>query len=224
VVLYGIITGVGPWYMWVFSFLWWQFLAAFVISAGYHRYFSHKTFKAGSWYKYFVQYFAIFANPGPVIAWASSHRMHHSYTDTEKDPHSPKIKGFWTVYSSFWGYDTIIEKRFLKDLLRDKSIVFFHKHYFNIVLITILCLLVIDPKVLFFVFCVPVVLAFHGFGMINAVCHATSDVRNSFIANLLTAGEGYHANHHKRPYDAKIGSKWYHLDTGFWAIKLIEKK
>ena len=75
----------GELWMWLGSFLWWQWIAATSISAGYHRFFSHSSFRTGSWYPWYSQIVALFANPGPVLTWASTHRMHHYYSDTDKD-------------------------------------------------------------------------------------------------------------------------------------------
>lgn len=209
----------------IFSFIWWQFLAACVISAGYHRYFSHKSFETGNWYKYFVQFFALFANPGPVLTWASSHRMHHAYSDTEKDPHSPAFKGFFTVYFSMWGDTVVIERKFLKGLNTDKSIIFFYKNYFKLLMILALILITIDINLFIFGLCAPIVMAHHGYGLINAWTHRNvNNVKNSALANILTGGEGWHRNHHENGKDYQIGKRWYEIDTGAWFIWLIKNE
>jgi stearoyl-CoA desaturase (delta-9 desaturase) len=210
---------------WILSFLWWQFVAAFAISSGYHRYFSHQSFKANKWYEYVCQVLAVFANPGPVLSWAAGHRMHHRYSDTEKDPHSPAYKGFWKVYLSAWGYGTNIERKFLKRLIDNPSVLFFYKNYFKILLSIALILFLIDYNLFFYFMVVPIVLAFHGYGMVNAYTHRNGFPTNSWIANILTAGEGWHLNHHNDPGNCKIGKAWYQIDTGYFFIKhLIAKR
>lgn len=212
----------GEWWMWIASFLWWLFIAATSISAGYHRYFSHRAFTTGKWYEIYSQVLALFANSGPVLTWAATHRMHHAYSDTDRDPHSPKFKGFWKVYTNQWGYTVNIEKKFLKHLIDNKSVLFFYKHYFKLMSCIALLFLIVDPLLLVFGLTIPIVFAFHGYGLINAFTHRNNEVTNSALANVLTAGEGYHKFHHADGKNWKIGKKWYHFDTGSWFIKVIK--
>ena len=212
----------GEAWMFLFSFIWWQAIAITAISAGYHRYFSHNAYQAPAWYPVYAQIVALFANPGPVLTWASAHRMHHAYSDTDKDPHSPVYKGFWRVYASMWGNDVTIERRMLRGL-KTPSTQFFYRHYFKLSLSVAIILTIIDPMLLLFVYCVPVVFAFHGYGLINTITHIQGFPKNSVIANILTGGEGWHANHHADSKNWRIGKHWWQLDPGAAFIKLIKK-
>lgn len=214
----------GEWWMFVAGFMWWQFIAATSISAGYHRYFSHNAFKTGAWYPYYVQWLALFANPGPVLTWASAHRMHHFYSDTEKDPHSPIYKGFWKSYLSMWGDDiSYIEKRALRNLSNRPGVKFFHRHYFVLLYALAIVLFVIHPLLFLFGLALPIVFAFHGYGLINAFVHRKGHATNSALANILTGGEGWHENHHRRPGAWRIGETKWQLDPGAWFIKAIKQ-
>jgi stearoyl-CoA desaturase (delta-9 desaturase) len=213
----------GDVWMWIVSFVWWQWISATAISSGYHRYFSHRSFKTGEWYKWYVQFVGIFANPGPVLTWAATHRMHHAYSDSEKDPHSPKFKGFLKIYTSRWGDNVKIKRRFLTGLISDRSVKFFHTHYFTLSILLAGSLFLVDPLLLIFGYCIPVVLAFHGYGLLNAYTHKDGKPKNSFFANILTAGEGWHKNHHDRGGDWRIGRKWWQWDTGAIFIRIIKK-
>lgn len=213
----------GDVWMWIVSFVWWQWISATAISSGYHRYFSHRSFKTGEWYKWYVQFIGIFANPGPVLTWAATHRMHHAYSDSEKDPHSPKFKGFLKIYTNRWGDSVKIKRRFLTGLISDMSVKFFHTHYFTLSILLAGSLFLVDPLLLIFGYCVPVVLAFHGYGLLNAYTHKDGKPKNSFFANILTAGEGWHKNHHDRGGDWRIGRKWWQWDTGAIFIRIIKK-
>ena len=213
----------GNIWLFVASFIWWQWIAATSISAGYHRYFSHRSFKAPAWYHIYSQFLGLFANPGPVLTWAATHRMHHTYVDSDKDPHSPTIKGFLKVYCSAWGDDVKIERRMLKGL-NTPSIKFFYKNYFTLIILVPLFLFLIDPMLFLFGWCVPVVFAFHGYGIVNVLPHAKNgEPKNSWFANILTGGEGWHKNHHDRSQDWKIGQHWWQIDTGAWWIKAIKR-
>jgi stearoyl-CoA desaturase (delta-9 desaturase) len=213
----------GEWWMWILSFAWWQIIATTSISSGYHRYFSHRSFIAPKWYEIYCQILALFANSGPVLTWASAHRMHHAYSDASLDPHSPKFKGFWKVYTNQWGYSITIKRKFLKNLIDNKTVLFFYRYYFKLQFVIFTIFLIINPMLFIFAVALPIVFAFHGYGMINAVTHRKGSASNSIIANLLTAGEGYHKFHHEDSKNWQIGKKWYHFDIGSWFIKGIKK-
>lgn len=213
----------GELWMLILSFIWWQFIAASAISAGYHRYFSHGSFEAPSWYRYYVQVLGMFANPGPVLTWASTHRMHHAYTDTNKDPHSPTLKGFFKVYTSQWGNDVTIERKMIKGLITPDT-KFFHDNYFLLITLIAILLLFINPMLFLFGFCMPVVFAFHGYGLVNLIPHTENgNPKNSWVANILTAGEGWHKNHHEDSRNWRIGKTLWQWDPGAWFIKLIKR-
>ena len=223
-VLAELLFGSSFFYVWILSFIWWNFIAIVGISAGYHRYFSHKAFKTNKAYEIIAQTLSLFANPGPVLTWASTHRMHHAYSDTPNDPHSPKYKGFFKVYCSAWGDDVIIKRRFLKGLIDNNSIIFFYKNYFKLQFGLIITLLLLDYQLFLFAFALPVVFAFHGYGLINAYTHLGGKSKNSYLANILTAGEGWHENHHKYPGSITTSLKWYEFDITSYFIKLINEK
>jgi fatty-acid desaturase len=206
----------------IYSFLWWQILSSCIISAGYHRYFTHKSFNAPVWYEYLVLLLGPLSGAGPILGWAGVHRMHHAYSDTERDPHSPKYKGFWTVLTSSFRVSTI-QRKFIKDLLRNKRVMFFYRHHLKIRIVTIVLGAFIFPLEWFFIlFITPFVYGNIGYGLINALCHKDGVVRNSVIANLFTGGEGWHVNHHEKSNDWKIGKKWYQWDPGSWFISIIK--
>lgn len=203
------------------SFVWWQVLSAFAISAGYHRYFTHKSFNAPIWYEYAVLILGPLSGSGHVLGWAGVHRMHHAYSDTEHDPHSPKFKGFWKVFTSTFRVPTI-PRKFVKDLIRNKRVMFFYKYHLTIRFSLLIIGALIFPIEWFLVFFIsPYIFGHLGFGLINALCHKNGIAQNSWVANIFTAGEGWHENHHKDGKDWRIGKKWYQWDTGAWVIKMV---
>ena len=70
-------------------------LHGFAVTAGYHRYFSHKSFTTGRVFQFILAFLAETAMEGGVLWWADRHRLHHFYSDTERDVHSPRQHGFW---------------------------------------------------------------------------------------------------------------------------------
>ena len=210
-----------PW-MFLAAFLWWYVIAIVAISGGYHRYYSHKSFKAGKWFEYAVNILGIFSGAGPAMTWAGTHRQHHAYSDTENDPHSHSIKGKWSVYVNTWGYGFKIKRRFIKRLLSDPLLRWFYNHYFKLNVIIIVLFTIIDPMLMIFGYAMPVVFAFHGYGLLNILGHKGAQPNNNWVANILTAGEGWHENHHKRAGDYRIGREWWQFDPTKWFIKLIK--
>lgn len=208
--------------MWVLSFIWWQIIASTAIASGYHRYFSHNSFKTSKFFEIYFQIIGMFSNAGPALTWSAAHKMHHAFSDTPLDPHSPVHKSFISVYCNTWGFSTNINRKFVKPLISNNTLLFFYKNYFKILFCLLLILFLIHPLLLIFCFAIPVVIAFHGYGLINAFCHKTGKPTNNKFVSFITAGEGQHLTHHKYPRNWKLGNKWYHFDTASLFIKLIK--
>jgi stearoyl-CoA desaturase (delta-9 desaturase) len=213
----------GELWMWIAGFLWWQVIAIVSISGGYHRYYSHFSFKAPNWYPYVVNFLGIFAGAGPAMTWAAVHRQHHAYSDTEDDPHSHHVKGWFPVYVNTWGWGFQIKRRFIKRLMQDSILRWFYNNYFRLNIAIIFVLAAIDPLLMIFGYALPVVLAFHGYGLLNILGHRDGQPNNSWVANILTAGEGWHANHHKRGGDYRIGWTKWQFDPTAKFIELIRR-
>jgi fatty-acid desaturase len=213
----------GGWWMWLAGFFWWQVIAIVAISGGYHRFYSHFSFKAPSWYPYIVNFLGIFAGAGPAMTWAAVHRQHHAHSDTDNDPHSHSIKGWFPVYVNTWGWGFQIKRRFIKRLMQDVTLRWFYTNYFKLNIAIIVVLTAIDPLLMIFGYALPVVLAFHGYGLLNILGHRGGKPNNSWVANILTAGEGWHANHHKRGGDYRIGWTKWQFDPTAKFIELIRR-
>lgn len=135
---------------------------------------------------------------GSALAWAGTHRKHHRYSDTEKDPHCPihhgRLKAYW--YSS--GNEDII--RYVPDLLRKPWYIFQHTHYFKILLIVhIVGLLLLPFYVYWSILIVPAFLMWFAGSSVNIFCHDKNGPRNIGLLGYIHAGEGWHANHHNDP-------------------------
>ena len=214
----------GSWEMFLAGFIWYQWIIISAITSGYHRYAAHRTFKASRWYEWYFNILGLFVNAGPVLTWASAHRMHHYFSDTEKDPHSPKHMPAWKVYFGFWGEALSILPRSLKKLSNNTVYMFFYRYYFWLQVACGLVMFAISPYLFLFGFCFPVVLALHGFGLVNWLTHSKDEVQNSALSNILTGGEGWHKNHHENPGNWRIGMNKYQLDPGAWFIQMIKSK
>lgn len=122
-----------------------------------------------------------------VLTWAAVHRMHHAYADTHLDPHSPLHKEWHEVLFSFWSVKRI-PRKFVKDLLRNPRVMFFHKYGKFIWLGSIL----INWKV----WLVINILSYLGFGLLNLFGHKDGQPVNRVWLNLIAPFEGNHEDHH----------------------------
>lgn len=209
----------------ILSFLWWQVLSITVISSGYHRYFAHRAFKAPVWYEYYVLTLGILSGGGPLLGWAGVHRLHHRYSDTNKDPHSPTYISIWRVLTSTFKVPPI-KRASVKDLLKNPRVMWFYKNH-NIFIIgyTILFMLIAyytSLPIAIVLLLSPLFYSYLGFGLINAFGHDKNGPKNSQLLNIFSGGDGFHKNHHEAPKDWQIGKKWYEFDPGALFIRLIK--
>lgn len=199
----------------VAGFIWYQVIAHVGISAGIHRYFSHRAFTAGPIFEVIALYLTVLAGSRSPMGWIAAHRLHHIHSDTDLDPHSPKFKGVWTVLFSMWTIKTI-NRKYVKDMFKNPRIIFFHKYWKHIWAGSAIIALLISPWVFLSYIVVPAVLSYIGFGLVNSLTHRGPGVQNIPIINILTAGEGYHAEHH-----AGKNLRFHKYDlTGFFLEKL----
>lgn len=200
------------------GFLWWQVVATVGVSAGYHRYWSHKSFTAPVWFEWVSLYLALLSGARGPLGWVGSHRMHHRYYDTDKDPHSPFYQGWWRVFTSTWKVDKI-EKRYIVDLIKNPRIQFFHKYWKVIWSGTGIVLALIGIEYFFIFWLSPLFWGYLGFGLLNTQGHADGPTTTNILTNIITAGEGNHELHHKNSKAYKITSGW---DPSAWFITLIK--
>lgn len=215
----------GEWWMWIMAYLWWAVIGSIGISAGFHRYLSHKAYRTYGWFEKFSLAIGCLATGGTPLGWAGAHRMHHAYADTELDPHSPIKRAWWKIYVHDWGH-VKIQRKFIKDLLRNKTVMWLHNHYFKILIVWAMGLALIHPLLGIFGYCIPAVMAFHAYGQINAWGHMWGYRRyntddhsyNNPVVNILTMGEGWHNNHHNTPRSWKIGETWWEWDPAAFIL------
>lgn len=166
------------------------------ITLGYHRYFSHGEFKANAFYEIVMLYCGLLCGCRSPLAWAGVHRMHHAYADTPKDPHSARYQPWWRILFSLWHVDTI-PRKFVKDLLSNSRIMFFHKYRYQLyVLHLITTYLLFGPISIFYNFFI-FVCSYLGFGMLNLFGHDANGPVNKLWINLVAPFEGNHLDHHK---------------------------
>jgi len=121
----------------------WWWLAGFLLanlwfsgigmSVGFHRYFTHRAFKANKLWRYVMLAGGSLAGQGSVIFWAALHRLHHPTSDTPADVHTP-TKGFWHAYMG-WIFNldpNAVPLNRSIDLIRDPACKWTHRNYHRI--------------------------------------------------------------------------------------------
>lgn len=208
---------------------------------GAHRYFAHGAFEAKPWAEKLMAICSCYVYMGPVLVWAPFHRIHHKYSDTEDDVHSPHylslIRAYCTIYSKFIGDGEQADHKYYKDLLKSDILKWTHRNYILIcVLPFLLCF--IDWRIFVYLFAMPSVITFHVGGLVNTTGHLknagflisnyrnfdTKDKSHNCIwSNILTGGSVLQNNHHAYPerYNHKMSDKWYERDD--INVFLIEK-
>jgi len=205
-----------------------------VVTAAYHRYFSHRSFKTSRVFQLLLAVGAQSAGERGVIWWASHHRWHHKHSDTPRDVHSPRLRGFWYshvgwVLSSSWNET---EPALVKDLERFPELRFLNRGFMEIVPMAALglgFLLLGGLHTFVWGFLVSSVLLWHGTFLVNSVAHVfgrrryntSDDSRNSFLLAVLTSGEGWHNNHHRFPSSARQGIRWWEIDVTYYVLWLL---
>lgn len=201
------------------------FITLFGSTVTYHRLLSHRSWNAPYWYEVFGTVLGIFSFTGTPITRTLAHRYHHAYTDTIKDPHSPRILGPYLTY-----FPMLTEKKLspmlVRDLLHSKLHVFIHNYYLNIILsVIVLSTLLFGWMWTIVLFVAPGALCWNNISICNIFCHygkEGDDIKQSRFLALLTFGEGFHKHHHESPNDPNFGGKQF--DIGYAVIKLFERK
>lgn len=236
-IIYLFTTGQATW-LWV-SLAIWIFVGPISAVVTLHRLLTHRSFKTYPWIEKLLCIITVYSTVGPTISWVALHRMHHAKSDKEGDPHSPYENDKFTLKKALqvWaGYDWKIDNipvKYVKDLMREPIHRFIFAHYFKIIFITGIVLLLINPMLFLCLYVIPSVMTFHIIGMVNVLGHyhgyrnyETNDhSTNSWIANLFSLGEGWHNNHHAKPNGWHAGGEhWWEWDLMAQFIRLIRVK
>lgn len=230
----------------IFYFSWINLLVAIVllwltlgwgIAIGYHRLLSHRSFQPPKWFEYLLAILGSMALQKGVISWITNHRIHHAFSESDGDPHTPNAGLFWSHIG--WmlkgiGQDHPFEvcQRYSPDLCQDNFYLKFEKlNRVPAIIVGILLFYFGGWGMLAWGVGVRTVLSWHFTWGVNSFGHRfgpqrfkTNDgSRNNFILGILTFGDGFHNNHHAFPTSARHGLVWYEFDLNFWQIKLLEK-
>lgn len=204
----------------------------FFVTAAYHRYFSHRTFKTSRVMQFLFAFFAMTSSQKGVIWWASHHRHHHKYSDQPEDVHSVLQDGFfWShigwILSDKW--EDTDESR-VKDLLKYPELRWLDRWFLlPPILYGVTTFLIGGWYGLLWGMFVSTVLLWHGTFTINSLTHmwgrrryeTTDNSKNSLVLALVTMGEGWHNNHHYYQRSTNQGFYWWEIDVTYYILRAM---
>lgn len=204
----------------------------FGVTAGYHRYFSHRTFRTSRVTQFLLAFLAQSSAQRGILWWAAKHRHHHKHSDTALDVHSPRQRGF--LYSHVgWIFtpqhgETDLEA--VADLTKYPELVWLDRHpHLPATFLGVATWLFAGWSGLVVGFVWSTVLLYHGTFFINSLAHVHGtqryvtgdDSRNNWWLAVLTLGEGWHNNHHTYQRSTRQGFRWYEFDPTFYVLKTL---
>jgi len=214
------------------------FVRMFGITAGYHRYFAHRSYKTSRPFQFVLAWIGGSALQKGPLWWAAHHRLHHKHSDTDEDPHSPVIYTFWKAHVGwlFERKNDVTHWRMVRDFKRYPELLWLNRnHWVPGIVLAAACWLVS-----FFVtgsgwgglmvgFLLSTVILYHGTFLINSLAHVlgsrryatADDSRNNFALAVITLGEGWHNNHHNYQSAARQGFFWWEIDVSYYTLKAL---
>lgn len=204
------------------------------ITAGYHRYFSHRSFETSRFFQFVLAFLGTCASQKGVLWWAAHHRHHHRHSDEETDVHSPGIRGFVWSHLGWFLCSKHQETRYdkIQDFARYPELVWLNR-YWIVPPVAVGALLWIFGGTALFVWAglVATVVLWHSTFTINSLAHiygkrrfaTRDDSKNNWLLALLTFGEGWHNNHHYYPGAARQGFFWWEIDLSYYVLKVLER-
>lgn len=241
VVLFHIIA-IGAFYTFSWSnlaaalFIWWV-AGSLGIGLGYHRLLTHRGFAVPKWLEYTLSVFGTLAMQSGPLTWVTTHRIHHAFTETDKDPHSPRNGTYWShmgwiMRGKAQSQSQADMQRYCPDFAGDRFHQWINNYYYVpvIVLASILFVLGGWQMVVWGIF-LRTVIGWHFTWLVNSATHlwgtrrfeTRDDSRNNALIAAVTWGEGWHNNHHAFPRSARHGLRWYEFDINWLEILALKK-
>ncbi|MCA9291721.1 MAG: fatty acid desaturase, partial [Phycisphaerales bacterium] len=239
----------GPAFNWLYlALLVGMYLSTAVgITVGYHRLFTHRSFRTPRPVAAVLAALGSMAVEGPLLHWVATHRKHHQHSDDHDDPHSPHghaegvigfIQGLWHAHMGWiFRANTTGLSRYVRDFRNDRLVRWMSGLFPLWVLVGLLVPAAIGGLVtgtwmgvlLGFIWggLVRIFLVHHVTWSINSVCHlwgsrpyrSHDESRNNAIFGVLALGEGWHNNHHAFPTSARHGLRWWQIDMSYMFIR-----
>ena len=204
----------------------------FAIGAGYHRYFAHRAFRTTRLFQFCLGFMAQTSAQKGILWWAAKHRLHHKYSDTVDDVHSPVQRGFFYSHVGwiFVPRNDATDYAVVRDLARYKELMWLDRQpYLPAALLALATWLIAGLPGLAIGFCCSTVAVWHATFSINSLAHVvgrqryvTGDQsRNNWLLAFLTMGEGWHNNHHAYQASVRQGFRWWEYDPTYYALRVL---
>jgi stearoyl-CoA desaturase (Delta-9 desaturase) len=203
----------------------------FGVTAGYHRYFSHRSYRLGRAAQCAMAVLAQTSAQKGVLWWAAHHRDHHRHADRPGDVHSPR-DGFWWAHLG-WILDTRFDDydpRRVADFARYPELRWLDRHHWvPTVGFAAAIWIAGGPAAFAWGYLLATVAIYHATFAINSVAHVwgmrrfdtADDSRNNPVLALLTLGEGWHNNHHYCRSSCRQGVRWWEIDLTYAGLRLL---
>lgn len=194
-----------------------------------HRYYSHKSFELNPILKWMFTVIAVLTGRGSILGWVYLHRLHHAYSDQEKDPHSPHNLGYKMFGFGHMKKQEGEMKIFLVKELMTTEQLFIHKWYMLLLMPLLIIFALIDLQLFYWAWIVPAMLIQFSTSNFNYFGHThgyrnyeTKDQsRNNILLWPIILGEAWHNNHHADAKNYSTRHRFWEIDPLEWLIKLI---
>jgi stearoyl-CoA desaturase (delta-9 desaturase) len=204
----------------------------FGVTAGYHRYFSHRSYKLGRVPQFLMAFLAQTSAQKGVLWWSAHHRIHHRHSDTAEDPHSPARRGLWWSHIGWIIANTssTYHRQVIQDFDKYPELRLLNRfHRVPAILFGAALYLIGGLPVFMWGFVLSTVVLWHGTFTINSLAHVWGsrrfetgdDSRNNLFLALITLGEGWHNNHHRYMFRARQGLYWWEIDISYYALWML---
>jgi stearoyl-CoA desaturase (delta-9 desaturase) len=208
------------------------FFGMFFITAGYHRYFSHRSYKLARIPQFLMAFMAQASAQKGILWWAANHRDHHIHSDMEEDIHSPVQKGFWYSHMG-WIFDPSTQgynRKKIADFGKYPELRFLDKyHWIPTVVVGGLFLAIGGVNAFLYGYVLAIICLYQASYCVNSLAHVygsrrfetTDHSRNNVWLAIITLGEGWHNNHHHCKSSCRQGYKWWEIDMTFYLLTIL---
>ncbi len=208
------------------------YLRMFAVTAGYHRFFSHRSYRMNRFWQFAIAFLAQTSAQKGILWWASHHRHHHLMSDRKADIHSAVQEGFWWSHVGWILSDQYddYDPAAVSDFGKYPELRWLDKYHLVPAIVYAVGIFLLGGWDAFvWGFVLATVVLYHGTFFINSLSHvwgsrrfATPDEsRNNFVLALLTLGEGWHNNHHFYMSSVRQGIRWWEVDVTFYVLKVM---
>lgn len=237
-------VGVSQFAIWTCVIL--AIVRMFAITGGYHRYFSHRSYKTNRVFQFLIALIGTAAAQMGPLWWAAHHRHHHKYSDTKDDQHSPITKGFFWAHMGWImckrNYATY-DREVIKDFEAYPELRWLTKYALIVPFVLAMALFAYGHhldirapqlgtngiQMVIWGFFVSTVILYHCTFLINSTTHLIGtkryetgdDSKNHWLLAILTMGEGWHNNHHRYPSSERQGIFWWEVDMTHYILKIL---